>query len=444
MTMEWKRFSISIIVILVICMTPFAASGQTAIPYAEEAWESEKLTDYIFDKWGLEVADIDQDGDLEILAMASGNIICVYSATDFTFVENITIPSSGGYFTISYDTIEVAQADGDPALEIICYSGALSGGFVVIDASTKLVEWELTSFNLDNIAVADIDGDGMSEIITVGDNVTVHDVDTQTIQGSSVDITYIAITRDIEVADVIAGGNKEIVVLVDEFYDDGRLFIIDSQTLDIKLNKTLNGSFTCIELADVDSDGDMEIIVGEGGITGMSYHGYVYIYDSAGTLEWESEDLGRAVHSIEVADLDNDGNKEIVITSDRLEIWNAGNKTSIWSTSNTLIDVGEEDALVLADLDDDGNLDILTRATSYSANNRVLAYKVNGFVLPDIVDDDTSDDDDDDTDGDDTGDGDNSDDEDGFLGLGNDLTLIMILMFAGIGIIMPMVSRKRK
>jgi hypothetical protein len=70
------------------------------------------------------------------------------------------------------------------------------------------------------------------------------------------------------------------------------------------------------------------------------------------------------------------------MTSDRIEIWDADTKDSIWSTSNTLIDVGEDDALVLADLDNDGNLDIITRATSFSANNRVLVYNVNG-VVPD-------------------------------------------------------------
>jgi hypothetical protein len=158
----------------------------------------------------------------------------------------------------------------------------------------------------------------------------------------------------------------------------------DSQTLDEILNVTLSGAFRCLDVADVDSNGNLEILLGEGGVSvgSMSFHGHLYIYDSAGTQVYASANLGRPIYNIEVADLDDDGKLEIVMTSDRIEIWDADTKDSIWSTSNTLIDVGEDDALVLADLDNDGNLDIITRATSFSANNRVLVYNVNG-VVPD-------------------------------------------------------------
>ena len=46
---------------------------------------------------------------------------------------------------------------------------------------------------------------------------------------------------------------------------------------------------------------------------------------------------------------------------------------------------------MLADLDEDEKLDIITRVTSYSANNHVLVYRVNGMVQDaDSIDDDTT------------------------------------------------------
>jgi hypothetical protein len=401
------------------------ATAQTTVPYAEKTWESEALGG----KWGLEVADIDQDGDLEILAMGSGNVINIYSAIDFSLKGNITISSSGGYFSPIYDLIYAAQADTDAALEIICKSSTINGGFKVIDGITKSVEWDYSG-DLDHIAVADIDADNKAEIIAGGNAIEVFDVETQTSKGESQNITYygnlsyVAMMRDIEINDVITGGNKEIVVLVDEFSGNGRLFILDSQTLEFKLNKSLSGCFQCMDLADIDSDGNIEIILGDGGVTlgTLSYFGHINIYDSTGTLEWGSLDLGEMITGIRCADIDNDGNKELVTASDRIKILNASNKSAIWSGTN-LISVGDDDCLVLADIDGDGKFDILTRVDSYSAGNRALVYKVNGVVAP--VDDTADNDTDGTSDGDTTGNGTNNETDSGSF-LEDNLVMIVV------------------
>ncbi|MDD4307470.1 MAG: VCBS repeat-containing protein [Thermoplasmata archaeon] len=375
--------------------------AQTAVPYAEKTWESGSLGGYS----GLQVADIDGDGQSEILAMCSNNIINIYSAHDFALESNITVPSSGGYFTPIYDLFAVAQVDGDAALEVICKSSSILSGFKVIDGITKAVEWD-RSGDMDHLAVADIDSDGMAEIIVGGNAIEVFDADTQALKGTSENITYwgnlsyVSMFRDIEVGDVIAGGNSEIVAIVDEFYGTGRIFILDSQTLEIKLNISVSGSLQCLSLADIDQDGAIEIIIGDGGVsTGtLSYFGHIFVYDSSGTLEWGSQDLGEMINAIAVSDIDSDGAMEIVTTSDRVKVLYAGNKTAVWSGTN-LISVGDGDSLVLADLDGDGKKDILTRADSYSDGNRAVVYTVNGFSTAvdegdtdDANDDGTSDD----------------------------------------------------
>jgi hypothetical protein len=395
-------------------------SAQTT-PYAEKIWESGKLADYIYDTWGTEVYDIDGDGTLEILAARQSNsIIASFSGSDFTFEENFTGSTT---HSLRYDIVDVAQVDDDAAMELVCASGPYSLDVSVIDATTKQEEVNLDLTGMDTCTLFDVDNDGKSEIIAGGSSVEVYNLEDQTLSGSSQNFSGMSMVRDIEVADVISGGAKEIVVLLDEFSSTGRLLMYNSQTFEELLNITLSGIFECLDLADVDSDGNIEILLGEGGVSlgSMSFQGHLYIYDSSGNQEYASADLGRPVYNVEVADLDNDGNLEIVITSDRVEIWNATTKESIWSTTNTIIHVGENDALELADLDGDGKLDIITRATSYSDNNRVLVYKVNGVVSDDGNGDDGGDN------GDDTGNGDDG-------GSGTPFPGFVVLIFVAIAV----------
>lgn len=415
--------------------------AQTAVPYAEKTWESGSLGGYS----GLQVADIDGDGQSEILAMCSGNVINIYSASDFALESNITIPSSGGYFSTVYDVFDVAQVDGDAALEVICKSSSILSGFKVIDGITKVVEWD-RSGDMDHLAVADIDSDGMAEIIAGGNAIEVFDADTQGLKATSDNITYwgnlsyVSMFRDIEVGDVIAGGNSEIVAIVDEFYGTGRIFILDSQTLEIKLNISVSGSLQCLILADIDQDSTIEMIIGDGGVsTGtMSYFGHIFVYDSSGTLEWGSQDLGEMINAIAVSDIDGDSAMEIVTTSDRVKVLYAENKTAIWSGAN-LISVGDGDGLVLADVDGDGNKDVLTRADSYSAGNRVVVYTVNGFSTAD--DDDATDDATDDGTSDD---GNETENDDSGSFLEDNMLVIVAVVIVIVAVAAVVLLKKRK
>lgn len=434
-----RRKFLSFSIVLVFCMSALAVSGQTTTPYAEKAFESDSLGGY----WGIAVADIDGDGTTEILAMGSNNVINIYSATDYTLKGNITIPDSGGTLTPVYDKIEVGQADSDAALEIICVASSFYGGFVVIDGVTEVVEWERTG-TVDTVALADVDGDGMVEIVGGDNTIIVFDVDTQMPKAESENITYwgnlsyTAMFRDIQVADIIPGGSPEIVAIADEFSGTGRLYILDSQTMAIMLNISVSGSLQCMDIADVDGDGSLEIIIGEGGVNigSLTYYGHVYIYDSAGTQEYASADLTKMIDGIVVADIDNDGNMEIVLTSDNTEIWKAGDKSTLWSGSN-LITMGEDDGLELADLDGDGKLDIITRAESYSSGNRVIVYKVNGIVVADTGDTGG------DAGGDAGGDLNTTDDGGSGEGLGIDLTYVTMLLFAMLAVVLSVASRRR-
>ncbi len=74
-----------------------------------------------------------------------------------------------------------------------------------------------------------------------------------------------------------------------------------------------------MELANLDSDTDMEIIVGDGTIVSMSCQGHLTIFESDGTQTWQSSDLGKTVTRVKAADMDGDGNMECEFEGYNLE-----------------------------------------------------------------------------------------------------------------------------
>jgi hypothetical protein len=107
-------------------------------------------------------------------------------------------------------------------------------------------------------------------------------------------------------ADVDSDGNVEIVVGNYEGY----LNIIESRDgsyFDEWRSKKLGTRLWGLEIADCDLDGTLEIIAGDGA-------GVVYIFDGVSRkLEWEIESLGRDAHGIAVGNVDDDPNNEIII-----------------------------------------------------------------------------------------------------------------------------------
>jgi len=172
-------------------------------------------------------------------------------------------------------------------------------------------------------ALGDVDNDGAVELITstynahgfyvFGYNTSESDPNKRLIQEfSSGDLG--ANTYTIETGDVDNDGTREIVVsLWSPIY---RLYIFGwNGSTYVKEGETeyLNPGILRFALGDVDQDGVMEII---GGRWSSGSYARFYVYGFTGVSyvrEYESGDLGQYITGIAAADLDNDGNIEILI-----------------------------------------------------------------------------------------------------------------------------------
>jgi len=142
-----------------------------------------------------------------------------------------------------------------------------------------------------------------------------------------------------------------------------------------------SGKFNYVTLADVNSDGYLDIVAGAGGYPGDSPGGlYLYLNDKGKSFINSSSGLpgpGESYFgSVQVVDVDGDSNQDIVAAyesewsggeSSGIGIWlgNGGAGGSvIWNEADSPIAEGSYDSAYCADIDDDGHMDLVGGSTS--------------------------------------------------------------------------------
>ena len=317
------------------------------------------------------VADVDNDGIEDILYGDGqwGAIYC-HDALSTELKWQINNPDHG------VTDIAVVDSDADDNLELLWGAGASSTGadhLYVYQINTLALEWQSTHIDgpFHALDVGDIDNDGTQEIviasfesnsgyddgiIRIYDAVT-HELEWQSPEDMFGGNAWTGI-HDLKIGDPDGDGAKEIVVATDKLYD-GALYIINGLTHAIEHSYFYDDGapIYSIALADVDKDGQTEIIAGGGrehtGAPGV----YVYVIDgSTGAVEWHSISIGAywsEVSAVEAGDIDKDGTLEIVAINDNIFVFD-GVSHQQWQST-----IGGCNGLDLYDTDHDGVKDIV-------------------------------------------------------------------------------------
>ncbi len=272
----------------------------------------------------LELSDIDSDGMEEIIGADAWYYITVFDA-------DIQSPKWQINADLDIGALLVADVVGDAAEEII-YGDGQWGEIHCYDAVTQTEAWLIDNpdHGVTNIALGDTDGDADLEIIwgagatsTGADHLYVYGVPGLSHEWHNVHVD--GPFHAIDVGDVDLDGDDEIVVISFESnsgYDDGVLFIFDAAThaLEWKSDVDLFEGFAWtgvhdVAIGDVDDDGEEEIVVG----TDRLYTGAIYVINGLShAIEWsELYDDGAPIYSLYLADVDNDDDTEIVAGSGR-------------------------------------------------------------------------------------------------------------------------------
>jgi hypothetical protein len=320
----------------------------------------------------VELSDIDADGMNEIIIALGSDTISVFDAD----IQQLK------YNFLAYTNIQalLVQDINNDNIDEIIYAG--QWGYIrCMNAQTHTQMWVVTNptFGVTRMSIADFDNDGIAELMWgAGTNqwpdfLYVANYSNDSIEWMSTNI--IGPFLAVDVADVDGDGALEIVTLswasksASMTSIGGSLSVFDANTKELEFisddnyfNNVWSG-MADLKINDIDNDGDMEIIVA----SGFSSDGQLWIIDGTTKIIQNSRIYQMYnldyFYKLDIADLDNDGQKEIIVGGSQVSIINASSLHLDWSSSFIPSEIGN---LKVANIDSDSNVEIVVCGDSSS------------------------------------------------------------------------------
>lgn len=248
--------------------------------------------------------DGDNDGLEEIIVATANN---TYLYHPLTLAKESEIPVGGR-------ELSVGNVDDDPLLEMVFVEGPV----VQYDGSTAIQQWDFSGFSPGKwLELGDLDGDGREELIVARSwyYIDILDAENRTPLRQITTSTNISQLKAVDVT----GDNVAEILYGDQQH--GEVHAIDGVSLEQlwELDNPTSGA-PGIEVADIDDDGELEVIWGSG--SNSTAPDFLAIHDIA-TLEREfiNADEGGPFRGLALGDTDADGEDEIVLLGQTAEAW---------------------------------------------------------------------------------------------------------------------------
>jgi len=243
----------------------------------------------------LSLTDLDGDGLAELI-LTTPNDLYVFNSSGQLLWQ---VPGAGGYDVVA------GQMDNGSSLKIAATNGK------VVDAVTHAVVWTYNNGFGYRLRLAPFPGENYQQLIAAEawDFVYSYDVGRQLPRWSIPNFN----TGAIEVADVNNDGVPE-VIIGDAQWGTVHVHDLNTQALMWEVNNPEHG-VTNVAVGDVDHDGILELLWGAGWTSTGS--DYLYVASTTGThdIKWQSIDLQGPFLGPVIGDLDGDGQPELVICS---------------------------------------------------------------------------------------------------------------------------------
>lgn len=323
------------------------------------------------------LGDIDNDGDLDLIVTGSDGS----GRRLEKYINNGT-----GYFSgpvtfgtgVSVSSIALGDIDSDDDLDLLVtgwdgssyrldkYMNNGLGDFITPISFGTGVGGQF--YKGSSITLGDIDSDGDLDLIVTGWDGSTERLDKYINDGSGNYSEALPFGLGVE------GGS----IALGDIDSDGDLDLIESGwgTGTDQLIKYFNNSignysisnsfgagvrFSSISLGDIDSDGDLDlIVVGYSGVNGYSLDRY--INDGSGNFTRTDFGFGVDQASIALGDIDNDGDLDLIVTGTsgtRYCSRYMNNGSGTFSSPTTFGVRVEDSSIALGDIDNDGDLDLI-------------------------------------------------------------------------------------
>ncbi len=344
--------------ILIVCVSPVAAQIN---------WIEHDIDASFDGAWGITVADLDIDGDMDVVGCSKDADDVAWYENDGSqnFTKHIIDPDfQGGRCVVVSDIDSDGDMDVVGAGEGYSYDGIIS--WWENDGAQNFTEHLIIDFFENAYAVDAVDIDGDNDIDLLGVSNWGHEVSwwendgnrgfTQHWVASNFRYPYsvagVDLDRDGDM-DVVAGAAYEEVSWFENIGD--QVFIRH-------MISHVDSCFaTSLDLVDFDGDNDLDIL------TNDLWHHKVYCFVNDGTQNFSLQTVDEYFYgcwNIKSADIDNDGDLDVAGAAwrDSAITWweNLGNFS--FERHDLTRNFSKARAAVPADLDNDGDVDIVAAA----------------------------------------------------------------------------------
>jgi len=322
---------------------------------------------------GCAVGDIDGDGDYEVVAVSNDDaMVFAWHVENGQPLDGDWPQILGGWYGSIVGHPILADLDGDGDGEVIIALSEESGdtdGLYAIQGDGSYL-WQRRYTSQGDLSVADFDGDGSVEIALCGYGPGVTNVYTYILdsEGQLIKKWRDGSALGTAVADLDGDGQLELIYCTE---DSVKAAHIDGSTL---WSTRIYGPFGTsggLSTGDVDGDGQSEVYINTYVIADGFAYTLVYALDSDGRLLTEAgypKTLmgGPGRNAPLISDVDGDGQKELLmgLAYTAARAWEADGST-VSGFPMLSLTVMPDSAPGLGDLDQDGDLEIMTSTTDY-------------------------------------------------------------------------------
>lgn len=321
------------------------------------------------------IADLYNNSEKQVIQANRSGFVAIINGSTGTQIWNYTAPLTGWM----YSTHTPYNFVGDEQLEILFQS--TGGLYMVYNNGTSIWNYSYEGTVIDGngggIVIGDIDNDGEEEIILSASNDTAIINFNGTVEriGLSFPMYYsLPYEVGLSLVDVNSDDYLEIIIS----YEDGYMYVINS-TLDLVWSKLVStGYMGRIAVGDIDNDSKQEIV------TDGYDEGVRAINAEDGSYLWEFYTLSPSCGGPSIADIDNDGELEVInVYAGNLLILNGKYGYPEKPAINIFAET-HHSSPSLADVDNDGFLEIFVTGRSYDGyyppefRNKIVAISGGG------------------------------------------------------------------